>query len=76
MIPISSRRVKHKTYYLLFAHGGEYSGCYATIQASSLDRAKQEAIEKYGVHNYGGVEINEERAKQLVKLFGLKEITA
>ena len=74
MIPISGRRVKHKTYYLLFAYGGKYSGCYTTIQASSLDKAKQAAIEKYGVSNYGAMEIDEQRAKSHIKFFDLKEI--
>ncbi len=58
MIPRSGRQVKRKTYYVLFSQGGQYKGCYTTVQAS----------------NYGGVEINEQRAKALIKGFGLQNV--
>lgn len=74
MIPISSRQIKKKTYYVLFSQGGDYKGCYTTVEASSLEKAKMTVIEKYGLINYGGVEINEERAKALIRSFGLKAI--
>jgi ribosomal protein L12E/L44/L45/RPP1/RPP2 len=31
-------------------------------------------IERYGLMNYGGVEINEQRAKALIKAFGLQNV--
>ena len=74
MIPISSRQIKKKTYYVLFSQGGQYKGCYTTVQASSLDKAKMAVIERYGLMNYGGVEINEQRAKALIKAFGLQKV--
>ena len=74
MIPISSRQIKKKTYDVLFSQGGQYKGRYTTIQASSLDKAKMAVIERYGLMNYGGVEINEQRAKALIKAFGLQNV--
>lgn len=74
MIPRSGRQVKHKTYYVLFSQGGQYKGCYTTVQASSLDKAKMAVIERYGLMNYGGVEINEQRAKSLIRAFGLRNV--
>lgn len=76
MIPISNRQVKTRTYHLIFAQGGEFGGCYTRIYAKNVDRAREEAISRYGLKNFGGIEINEARAKALVKAFGLKEITA
>ena len=74
MIPRSGRQVKRKTYYVLFSQGGQYKGCYTTVQASSLDKAKMAVIERYGLMNYGGVEINEQRAKSLIKAFWLRNV--
>ena len=74
MIPRSGRQVKRKTYYVLFSQGGQYKGCYTTVQPSSLDKAKMAVIERYGFMNYGGVEINEQRAKALIKGFGLQNV--
>lgn len=74
MIPISSRQVKKKTYYVLFSQGGQYKGRYTTIQASSLEKARLSVIERYGLMNYGGVEINEQRAHALIRSFGLKRV--
>ncbi len=76
MIPISNRQVKTRMYHLIFAQGGEYGGCYARIYAKNVDRAREEAITRYGLKNYGGIEINEERARALIKAFRLKEVTA
>ncbi len=74
MIPISSRQIKKKTYYVLLSQGGQYKGCYTTVQATSLDKAKMAVIERFGLLNYGGIERDELRAKALIKAFGLKPV--
>lgn len=70
--PTTARKCAFKTFYVFFAFGGKYSGQYAEIQARSLEKAKYDALIKYGVENVRGVYADEEQAKAKIRAFELK----
>lgn len=72
--PLTHRQCAYKEFYVFFAFGGKYSGCYAVIQAQSYEKACYKAIQEYGSGNVRGVYANIELAEAKIKAFNLKII--
>lgn len=73
-IPVSARKTPEKTYYVFFALGGKYDGCYTVVHARNYEAARTAAVLRYSLQNIGSVLNNEEQAKGKIKAYGLTKI--
>ncbi|MFR5061563.1 MAG: hypothetical protein ACLTEK_00980 [Christensenellales bacterium] len=73
-IPRTGRRCAKKKFYVFFRVKSEYEGMYATVEASSLEKAYAEASKAYGYHRIGRLERDADYAAGKIKAYGLKEL--
>ena len=65
---------KGKLYYVFFNMGSRHEGKYALVNAANTEKARLEALEKFGNQNVATLTSNEEYALNKIRLFKYTEV--
>lgn len=73
-VPKTGRQCAKKKFYVFFRLHSKHEGKYATVEASSEQKAYNAALGRFGWTSVGSVTSNEEYAHNKIKMYGYKEI--